>query len=198
MKYNREIHHRQSMRLKGFDYASPGYYFITICAQNRECFFGNISQGILELNDAGEMIKDGWKNLTQRFNHILLENYVIMPNHLHGIIHIKGSQPFQTINDYFKDREKIINNTELINPPSGTLKNSISRIIQAFKSISTNRYIESVRIHNWPPFEKHLWQNNFYDYIIRNMKELCEIRRYIKNNPINWESDEYNPINLKK
>jgi len=197
MKYNREIHHRHSMRLKGFKYSSPGYYFITICTQNRECLFGNISQRMLEINNAGEMIKKEWTNLTQRFNHIIIDEFVIMPNHLHGVIHITGGQPFRAINDYSKNRVKIIDNTDLIEPPSGTSENSISRIIQGFKSISTVNYIESVRINHWPPFEKHLWQQNFYDHIIRNMEELKEIRGYIMNNPLNWESDEDNPINLK-
>ncbi len=197
MKYNHEIHHRHSMRLEGFDYASPGYYFITICTQNRECLFGNISQGILLLNDAGEMVKKEWTNLTQRFSHILLDEFVIMPNHLHGIIYIRGDQAFRAINNYFKNHVKIII-TDLIEPTSGTPKNSISRIIQGFKSISTVNYIESVRTNYCPPFEKHLWQKNFYDHIIRNMEELKEIRGYIMNNPLNWESDEDNPLNLKK
>ena len=198
MKYNSEIHHRRSIRLKDFDYSSPGYYFITICTQNRECLFGNISQGTLELNDAGEMIKIGWTNLTQRFNHILLDEFVVMPNHLHGIINIKGGPPFRAIKNYFNNRSEIINNTDFLKSPTGTVRDSVSRIIQAFKSLTTNNYIQSVRINHWPPFEGKLWQKDFYDHIIRNIKELKEMREYIINNPLTWPSDENNPINLSE
>jgi REP element-mobilizing transposase RayT len=194
MGYNREIHHRRSIRLKGFDYSSPGYYFITICTQNRECFFGRISQGMLKLNEAGKMIEIEWKNLTKQFNYIRLDSFIIMPNHLHGIINITGGPPFGSINEYYLNHEEITKNLNLIKNTSGTLKNSIGRIIQRFKSISTVKYIESVRLHHWPFFEKHLWQKNFHDHIIRNMEELKTMRRYIMNNPMKWESDKDNPI----
>ncbi len=198
MKYNREIHHRHSLRLEAFDYSSPGYYFITICTQNRECLFGSIAQDSIVLNDAGEMVKSEWAKLSQDFSHIRLKHYVIMPNHFHGIIHITGGPPFRAISNYFKNRLNIINDPTLIEPPCGTAENSISRILQAFKSISTVYYCESVNQHHWSPFDKRLWQKNFYDHIIRDDEELEIFRRYILANPFNWKYDEDNPKNFKK
>ncbi|MCD4812266.1 hypothetical protein K8S19_01020 [bacterium] len=86
MKYNRTVYHRRSIRLPGYDYSSAGAYFVTICAQNRECFFGDIMDGKMNRNDAGNMIDKCWNELVSRFSGIELDEYVIMPNHFHGII----------------------------------------------------------------------------------------------------------------
>ncbi len=91
MSYNPEIHKRRSIRLKGHDYSQAGLYFITICLQNRECLFGNIDNGEMTLNDAGKMIETEWMNLKYRFPHIELHEYVVMPNHFHGIVEIVGA-----------------------------------------------------------------------------------------------------------
>jgi REP element-mobilizing transposase RayT len=191
MIFNPEVYHRRSIRLYGFDYSSPGLYFVTICTQNRICLLGDFKKGILELNDAGISIKQIWKDLPQRFQHITLDEYVVMPNHIHGIIHIMEGPPFNAINDYLKNRGKMTDDMMPIIP--GTTENSIGRILQGFKSITTHLYIQGVRDHDWEPFEGHLWQRNFYDHIIRNKKELEDIREYIMNNPSNWEHDEDNP-----
>lgn len=87
-KYNPETHHRRSIRLKGYDYALPGAYFITICTQNRECLFGNVSNGVMQLNVAGKMIQKWWYKITMKFKNIKPDEFVIMPNHFHGIIFI--------------------------------------------------------------------------------------------------------------
>ena len=99
MKFNPEIHHRHSLRLQGFDYSSPGFYSVTICTQNRLCLFGNINEGIMVLNDAGEAVNEEWANLSLRFSHIVIDKYVVMPNHIHAIIHIKGGPSFDAIRD---------------------------------------------------------------------------------------------------
>jgi len=87
-KYNPNIHHRKSLRLKGYDYTRPGLYFITICVQNRVCLFGEIHDGKMELNDAGQMVKSEWLKLPERFNNIKLHEYIVMPNHFHAILEI--------------------------------------------------------------------------------------------------------------
>jgi REP element-mobilizing transposase RayT len=86
MKYDPQIHHRRSIRLKGYDYSQSGLYFITICIQNRECLLGKIEQNLMILNPAGEMVKQMWQQLPQRFPHIQIDEFAVMPNHLHGII----------------------------------------------------------------------------------------------------------------
>lgn len=93
MKYNPDIHHRKSIRLKGYNYSQTGAYFITICIQNRECLLGSIVNGKMILNDAGKMIAAWWKKLFEKFLNIVIDEYVIMPNHIHGIIQIVGAIP---------------------------------------------------------------------------------------------------------
>src|SRR5215210_2961095 len=88
MKYNPEIHKRRSIRLKGYDYSQEGLYFITICVQNRKCLFGKIENDEMILNDAGQMVQTEWEKLTERFNNIELHEFVVMPNHFHGILEI--------------------------------------------------------------------------------------------------------------
>ncbi|MDP4999472.1 MAG: hypothetical protein NWQ41_10940, partial [Saprospiraceae bacterium] len=90
-KYNPNIHHRKSIRLKGYDYSQAGLYFITICIQHRACLFGHITKGEMILNDAGNMVKNEWLNLKTRFPNIELHDYVVMPNHFHGILEIVGA-----------------------------------------------------------------------------------------------------------
>jgi hypothetical protein len=90
MKYNPEIHHRRSVRLKGYDYSQEGAYFVTICAQNRECIFKTVENGEMILNEAGEMIKKWWLELQNKFINFGLNQFIIMPNHFHGIIVIQN------------------------------------------------------------------------------------------------------------
>jgi REP element-mobilizing transposase RayT len=91
MSYNPEIHKRKSIRLKGYDYSQEGLYFITLCCQNRECLFGQIHNGSMILNDAGKMIENEWLNLENRFPNIELHEFIVMPNHFHGILKIVGA-----------------------------------------------------------------------------------------------------------
>jgi REP-associated tyrosine transposase len=90
MKYNPDIHHRRSIRLKGYDYSQAGLYFITICTQNRLCLFGEIENGGMQINDAGIMIEHQWQELIYRFDNIKLHEFIVMPNHFHGIIKFVG------------------------------------------------------------------------------------------------------------
>lgn len=91
MLYNSQIHHRKSIRLKDYDYSKAGLYFITICVNNRECLFGKISNGQMELNEAGNIAYKYWKEIPKHFPHVILHEYVVMPNHVHGIIELFGN-----------------------------------------------------------------------------------------------------------
>lgn len=86
MRYNSEIHHRYSIRLKGYDYSQAGAYFVTVCIKNRECLLGNIANGEVQLNRAGNMVKNIWNNLPTHYPGVLIDQFVIMPNHIHGIV----------------------------------------------------------------------------------------------------------------
>ena len=155
-KYN-----RFSIRLTEYNYSQPGYYFVTFVTQNRNKRFGVILNKKIQLNDIGRMIEREWKQIPKRFNSVVLDEYVIMPDHFHGIIKIISSK---------KLNKKI----------------SLFEIIGAFKSITTNGYIDGVKNKNWPQFKKRLWQLRFHDHIIRNENELNRIREYIIANPVNY------------
>ncbi len=187
MSYNPDKHHRRSIRLKGFDYSSAGAYFVTICTQNKECFFGDIADGKMNRNDAGNMIDKWWNELKERFVGIELDEYVIMPNHFHGII-IVGATLVVAQNENGMKMKRAGTR------PAPTREKSIGNIIGAFKSITTDEYINGVKQNGWRSFNSKLWQRNYYEHIIRNEDSLNSIRGYINNNPAEWDSDELNPL----
>lgn len=173
---------RHSIRLKGYDYSSNGAYFVTICTQNREMLFGSVDSmpvGVdpcvnpldpcMQLNDVGKMVNDWWLRISDKFAAVELDIFQIMPNHIHGII--------------------------LINKPGGQTHRSaptIGTIIQWFKTMTTNNYINNIKKCNWMPFDKRIWQRNYFEHIIRNEKDFDKISWYIENNPAMWDRDRNN------
>ena len=173
MKYNPEKHHRRSIRLKGYDYSQPGWYFVTIVTQDREMLFGEIANRQMKLNNAGRIVHAAWEWLVTQYHYVELGAWVIMPNHLHGIIVIVddcrgGSRTAPTEPTIMKKRK------------------SIGRIIGAFKTVSTKR-INQMR--NTPGAK--LWQRNYYEHISRDENDLNRIRKYIIENPMKWPDDKY-------
>jgi REP element-mobilizing transposase RayT len=163
MPYDPLRHHRRSIRLKGYDYSQAGAYFVTICTQNRAC--------ILNVPVVNAMIGHWWEELPNKFTTISLDAFVIMPNHIHGIICLhEADEPAQAI--------------------------PLGQVIQWFKTMTTNAYIRGVKESNWEPFMGRVWQRNYYEHIIRNERELEAIRLYIAANPENWTADENHPGRL--
>ncbi|MGE5329221.1 MAG: transposase [Deltaproteobacteria bacterium] len=170
MKYNPDIHHRRSIRLKGFDYSSGNSYFITICTKNRENYFGTVgARHWLALNEFGEMVKEGIKTIPLIYSNVSLDEFVIMPNHLHAII---------MINQLIKTGRADVSPLQKIN------SKTIGRIVGQFKS-SMTKEMYTKGLHGFA------WQRNYYEHIIRNTEELNKIREYIIRNPFNWDQDEY-------
>lgn len=165
---------RRSVRLAGYNYSLQGAYFVTICVQDRLCLFGTIAGDQVELNEAGRMVHDEWEALPERFPAVLLDAFVIMPNHLHGIIVIRNP------------REES-GEAEVAQRPA------LGAIIQAFKSLSTVQYGRHVKSEGWPRYRKRLWQRSYYEHVIRSGKDLERIRRYIADNPAGWSTDQENP-----
>ncbi|MEA3414666.1 MAG: transposase [Thermodesulfobacteriota bacterium] len=190
---------RQSIRLRKYDYSKAGAYFVTICTQNKKCFWGNMVNDEMVLNDAGRMLESVWSELPERFPHVKLGEFVIMPNHFHGIvIFCRGESCIrpciescirpktgESKGEHAKGEHKV--------RPYGTFPNTLGRIMQAFKSITTNRYIAGVKQKQWPPFPGKLWQRNYYEHIVRDENELNDIRKYIMDNPRKWDLDRENP-----
>lgn len=162
---------RKSIRLAGYDYSQCGAYFMTMVAQNRKNLFGEIRDGNMELNPAGMMIEKWWNEIPNKFTDIQLDAFVIMPNHVHGIVVNVGSESNSRDSDL----------------SAGT---PLPQIIQWFKTMSTNEYIRCVRELSWVSFDGSLWQRNYYDRIIRNPREMDAIRLYILANPMNWVKDK--------
>lgn len=184
MIFNPDIAKRKSIRLKNYDYSQPGLYFITISIKDKLCLFWKIQQDILTLFDSGKMIEKYWLNLEKQYNCIVLHEYVVMPNHFHGIIEIvqwwvDEKLSSDRVNTRFTPTWwKFIYN-----------KTSISSIIQWFKSKTTLEYIKNVKNNNWTCFNKKLWQKNYYEHIIRDEKQLYKITKYINENPVKWDED---------
>ena len=168
MRYDPDKHHRRSIRLKGYDYSQPGAYFVTLCVQERECLFGEIVDGEMQLNDAGRMIEHWWGELTRKFSSVALDEWIVMPNHLHGLLFFRPTP--QT-------------------PDRPTLGTAINWL----KTMTTNEYIRGVKSLAWRSFPGTLWQRDFHDHIVRNDEELKSIREYIRQNPARWAWDRENP-----
>jgi REP element-mobilizing transposase RayT len=204
-RYDPQKHHRRSVRLKGYDYAQPGAYFVTICAQHRECLFGEIRDGEMVLNDAGRMAQAEWERLPQRFRLVTLDVYVVMPNHIHGILVIHTldapvGEPPVGATLVVAPSESVVASRAGTSPAprdTGTDANirrpALGDIVGAYESITTNAYIRGVGEHRWPPFDRRVWQRNYYERVIRNERELDGIRQYIIDNPLKWELDRYYP-----
>ena len=218
MKYDPKLHKRRSIRLKDYDYSLDGWYYLTICINLKECLLGCIQNETMKLNSAGLMIKSWWLKLEKKFSHVELGDYVIMPNHLHGIIQLFDNNDGYLIDDEHKENcrgrptclpssgdnnllqkyNKPIKGEHVGSPlREGQSSDSniefvtLSKVLQWFKTMTTNEYIRGVKAGIYEPFKGKLWQRNYYEHIIRNYLEHQNIAQYIYDNPMKWGKDEY-------
>lgn len=180
-------------RLIGYNYSENGYYFITICTKDRVNYFGDIKNNMIKLSPIGKIVNKFWTQLPNKFNNIKLGEYCIMPNHFHGILIICRNAPRNGRVPLNNNNNNNFMNAPVLRPwrvPTNDTtikpldKNSISSIINHFKG-SVKR---SCQVNNL----KFVWQSRFHDRIIRNEREYFAIKRYILNNPKNWEKDRNN------
>ena len=164
------LHHRKNLRIPEFDYSQPGAYFVTIVTQDRKTLFGQIVDGEMILNYMGKMVEEVWIAIPKHFPNVELGEFVVMPNHIHGIISITVGATHAS---------------PLPRVSRGPLPGSIGAIIGSFKSAATKRFHE---IPNNP--EKRLWQRSYYEHVIGNKRDYQAIFDYIVANPMNWEKDE--------
>jgi putative transposase len=189
MPYNPSIHHRRSIRLKGYDYSQAGLYFVTICLQDRKCLFGKIENGEMILNDAGKMIEKWYQELENKYGDIKCHEMVIMPNHFHCIIENVGIVGVDLRVD---PNDSDPNVTGEQNVGANRCVRPLHCVIQWFKTMTTNEYIRGVKQFGWPSFNRKLWQRNYWEHIIRDENAYHRISEYIINNPKNWENDKLN------
>jgi putative transposase len=179
--YDPTSHRRRSLRLKDYDYAQAGAYFVTICTQDRVCLFGDVTDGAMSLNAAGQLVATLWTDVTVRFPDACLDAFVVMPNHIHGIILLRDTIGAPLVG------------AQIDNEATTRVAPTIGDIVGAFKSSTTVEYVRAAKAHRWPAFHRRLWQRNYYEHIIRDEPELSRIRRYIDENPARWDFDDENP-----
>ncbi len=222
MKYNPDIHQRRSIRLKDYDYSSAGAYFVTICTHDKECWLGDVVNSEMLLSEIGQIAEALWLEIPQHFENVILDDFIIMPNHLHGIVLNTDSRGVQlnastktnyysTISPKKNTLSVVIHNNRmgLINQTPTTNK----RIIQPIAPEQDDRWTlmknpnqtlgkiirffkaKSSKLIHDSGFHDFRWQRNYYERVVRNQKELNRIWQYIANNPLQWESDNENPKN---
>ena len=170
---------RNNNRIPQHDYSKPGHYFVTICTQNRREMFGAIINNQMILNNTGCMVNSWWRKMFVKYKNISMNAYIVMPNHIHGIIHIVGAGSPRPCDDIACD-----------GIGRGNRAPTIGHMVAYFKYQSTKQINKS---RNTPG--KQIWQRNYYDHIIRNDRSLYRTRQYIKTNPFTWEYDRENPNN---
>jgi putative transposase len=179
MKFDPAKHHHRSIRLQGYDYAQAGAYFVTICTQNRECFFGEIVDGEMQLSEIGKVAEECWRAIPNHFSNVALDVFVVMPNHVHGVVMIttvgRGTACRAPTTDRF----------------GHPVANSLPTVIRSFKSAVTRRISTLLNTTGIS-----VWQRNYYEHVIRNEEELLSLRRYIVDNPLQWALDRENPALL--
>jgi REP element-mobilizing transposase RayT len=237
------------MRMKGYDYSQAGAYFVTICTQGRACLFGEVVDGEMRLNDAGRMVVAEWERLPALFPNVVLDAFVVMPNHIHGIVILTdpaddatdgataigatisgattggaatggattggattrvapttagddatpvgaGLVPAPSVPAPSTPAQSVPAPSvpALSTPAPSVPAPTLGDVIGAFKSRVTVEYTRGVKTLGWTPFDRRLWQRNYYEHIIRNEEALNRIRRYIVENPIRWAFDRENPF----
>ena len=251
MAYNPKIHHRRSIRLKGYDYSQAGLYFITICCQDRACLFGDVIDGHMQCNDAGIMVNKWYDELESKFPDIRCHEIIVMPKHFHCILENVGNvglvgadlrvcpnihtSPIaderisgerisderisgerisgerisderisgerisdERISDERISDERISDERFSGEPDAGEpiegehIGSPLHRVVQWFKTMTTNEYIRGVKSLGWQRFNGKLWQRNYYEHIIRNDQSYQRISAYIINNPAKWKEDKFN------
>lgn len=182
---------RRSIRLKAYDYSRAGAYFVTICTHARACVFGDVVDGAMVLNDAGRVARDEWRRLPERFTQLSPDAFVVMPNHIHGIIFNAGAQFIAPARVQGSGQDAMKTSFGVSQSASFGVANrapTVGEIVRAFKAVTTRRIRQS-GIHAFA------WQRNYYEHIIRDEASLLSLREYITNNPLQWALDCENPAN---
>ena len=170
-KYTR----KKSIRLQNYDYAQNGLYFVTICTKNSQHLFGTIVNGKIKLNSAGKMVEHIWSEIPQFYDGFVLHDFVVMPNHFHGIIEIVLTHEQRTTTGGLSLHTQM----------------TISEIIHRFKTLTTRKYIDGVHSDGWEDFQGKLWQRSYHEHVIRDNKSYETIVEYVQNNPLKWVDDCY-------
>ncbi|HEX3723949.1 MAG TPA: transposase [Nitrolancea sp.] len=217
MTYDPERHHRRTIRLREYDYAQDSAYFVTICLQDRSNILGDVVDGVMRANNAGQVVNTVWTELPVFYPGVDIDEFILMPNHIHGIVLLVGAatggrpglpatQGIEENDDEqlgISETESITNNVRTLEPgrPRGAAPTevglSLGDVVHRFKTMTTKRYADGVRQSGWTPFPGRLWQRDYYEHVIRDEASLNRIRRYIEENPVMWADDAENPLTVR-
>ena len=184
MTFSTRRSRHKDLRLQGYDHSTPGGYFVTVCVRNRDCVLGAIVDGEMRPSGEEELVQAPWTSLTQRFPLVDLDAFVLMPNHIHGVIIL--SEPAETgdSHDLHTVAARFI--APACTPGPVRRLPALGEVVHTFKAVSTH----SIRRDGNPGFA---WQRDYYEHVIRNEHDLEQIRDYIVSNPAKWELDHENP-----
>ncbi len=217
MKFDPQIHHRRSIRLKDYDYSQAGAYFVTICVHNRECTLGEVVDGEMRYSSIGRIVHDFWSEVDAHFPHVAIASFVIMPNHVHAIIIIRDAAP--TEGHQYRMRRGVVttplqpapppptpskstplrtatqSGTERGNPAPTGGKPDLGHIVAYYKYQTTKRINAQCRGMGTtsPTPGRRFWQRSYYEHIIRDEADLMRIVEYIRENPLRWDEDQLHP-----
>jgi REP element-mobilizing transposase RayT len=179
MPYNPAIHNRHSIRLPGYDYSQAGAYYLTILSLKKEHLFGEVVGGVVELSPAGEIVQKEWLRIPRHFTNVVLDAFVIMPNHVHGIVVSMegGVHTGSTTSQSHAQSESLTTPTRL-----GSQPGSLPAIVQNFKSISSRKINNLLKSPG-----STIWHRNYYEHIIRDEADFERVVTYIQQNPLKWE-----------
>jgi putative transposase len=182
-----DIAFRPSTRLRGFDYLACYAYFVTVCLTDRLCVFGSISNDQVSFSRRGQIARDCWLDIPNHHPHVELDVFVVMPNHIHGILRFEGDAPglSPVVATPASRSTRTVENMPI---PTGAAAGSLGAVIGSYKSAVTR----TINRHR-PGAGTDMWQRNFYDHIIRTDRALDSIRDYIVTNPLRWLHDSENP-----
>jgi len=188
MGLNPEKPRRRSIRLDGYDYAEPGAYFVTVCTQGKECLFGEVVDGGMRLNPWGEIVWETWERLPCHYPSVESDAFVVMPNHVHGVIFLVGAgfKPARANDSPRNDTEAESRRAGF--KPAPTIRRGLPEIVRALKTFSARRINENRETPG-----VRVWQRNYYKHVIRDDAEWNLVREYIAHNPECWGEDAENP-----
>ena len=192
MKMNYKIN--KQYRLPHYDYSTTGYYFVTLCTRNHVCHMGRIEEEKIVMNSIGKIATEVWENIPNIYELVGIDEFIVMPNHIHGIVIIRENY---LSSDCGKNEEK----TNLINQIPTTEKPKIPRNPMESKKISLGKIIRRYKakvkfMAGLNGYAQFVWQNRYYERVIRNEAELMKIREYIRNYVLKWNKDKNNPDNF--
>ena len=186
--------HRRSIRLRGYDYTQAGAYFVTIVVQGRACLFGDVAGEEMRLNDAGGMVQQVWQDLPDRYSGINMDEFIVMPNHIHGVITIVQPVGASLVGAQEDQPNAVSGEIQLRDRATTRVAPTLGDVVGAFKSLTTVEYVRGVKSLGWPQFSGKLWQRNYFEHVVRSEESLTKIRQYIRDNPLRWEFDKENPL----